>query len=124
MLLGILVFGLIGTAAELLFLGHDETLTQLIPLVLIATGIAVIAWHMLLESRSSLLVLRITMVAFVAAGALGVALHYRGSVDFQQEIDPSIHGFQLFSKAMQSKAPPALASALSLQFGVVGLVCT
>jgi len=69
MLLGILVFGLIGTAVELLFLGHDESLTQLVPLVLIATGIAVITWHMLLESRSSLLVLRITMVAFVAVRA-------------------------------------------------------
>jgi hypothetical protein len=42
MLLGILVFGLIGTAVGLLFLGHDESLTQLVPLVLIATGIAVI----------------------------------------------------------------------------------
>jgi hypothetical protein len=50
MLLGILVFGLVGTAVELLLLGHDESLTQLVPLVLIATGIAVITWHMLLES--------------------------------------------------------------------------
>ena len=124
MLFGILVLGLIGTAGELLFLGHDESFTQLVPLVLIATGIAVITWHMLKESRSSLLVLRITMVGFVAAGALGVALHYQGSVDFQKEIDPSIQGFELFTKAMQSKAPPALAPAILAQFGLLGLVCT
>ena len=42
----------------------------------------------------------------------------------EKEIDPSIHGFELFTKAMQSKAPPALAPAILAQFGLLGLVCT
>ena len=122
MLLAILVLGLVGTGVELLFLGHDESLTQIVPLALIAIGLAVIVWHVRGDSVSSLRVMRITMGAFIVAGALGVALHYRGSVDFQKDVDPSIHGFALFMKVMQSKAPPALAPGIMAHMGLLGLV--
>lgn len=124
MLLAILVFGLIGTGVELLFLGHVESLSQFIPLVLIGLGLAAITWHVLAESRLSLRMLRVTMVGLIAAGLLGVILHYRGSVEFQTEVDPSVHGFALFLKAMRSKAPPALAPGVLVQLGLLGLVCT
>ena len=68
--------------------------------------------------------MRATMIAFVAAGLLGVALHYLGSVGFQKEADPSMRGFPMFVKAMQSKAPPVLAPAIMLQFGFIGLIVT
>jgi hypothetical protein len=124
MLLLILVPGLIGMALELLLLAHDETLIQLVPLVLIGLGLTTTAWHVLAESSTSLRALRVTMIAFIASGALGVALHYRGSVEFQKEVDPSIQGFALFMKAMHSKAPPALAPAAMTWFGLLGLACT
>lgn len=121
MILAVLVFGLIGTAAELLFLGHDEGVSQLVPLALIAVGLAVVGWHVVSGTSSSLRVMRVIMVAFIAAGALGIGLHYQGSVEFQKEVDPSIHGFALFTKVMQSKAPPALAPGLMAQLGLLGL---
>jgi hypothetical protein len=64
------------------------------------------------------------MVAFMASGALGIALHYRGNVEFQKELDPSIQGFTLFVKAMQAKTPPALAPAAMTWFGLLGLAFT
>src|SRR5262245_4313245 len=100
MLLAILVLGLIGMEVELLFLGHDEDAMQFIPLVLIGVGLAVIAWHAIAESGASLFAMRITMTLFVAAGLLGIALHYSGNVEFQKELDPSANGFGLFIKAM------------------------
>ena len=111
MLLAILVCGSAGTALELLLLEHDETLTQLVPLVLIAIGMVVIIWHAMAESSTSLRLMRVTMTAFIAAGVLGVVLHYQGSVEFQ-ELDPSIEGSALFMKAIHSKAPRRLRRAL------------
>ena len=78
---------------------------------------------MMAESSASLTALRITMTLFIAAGLVGVALHYRGSVQFQKELDPSINGFALFMKAMQSKAPPALAPGVMVYIGLLGLAC-
>jgi hypothetical protein len=124
MVLAIVVIALAGTAVELLLLQHDESLTQLVPLILIAVGVVVIIWHLLADSSMSLRLMRITMTAFIGAGILGIALHYEGSVEFQKELDPSIKGFELFKKAMRSKAPPALAPGTLVQLGLLGLVCT
>lgn len=124
MLLGILIFGQVGTVAELLLLGHDEGILQFIPLVLIGIGLVLVSWHAKTRTSSSLMMMRSIMVAFVASGLLGIALHYRGSMEFHKEVDPSMHGFELFMKVMQSKAPPALAPAVMVYLGLLGLVCT
>jgi hypothetical protein len=124
LLLAILTLGVIGNGVELLLLGHDETLTQLVPLILIAVGLVAIVWHAAAGSSLSLLLMRITMGLFIGAGGLGIALHYRGSVEFQKEVDPSLRGFALFAKAIRSKAPPALAPGIMAELGLLGLVCT
>jgi hypothetical protein len=124
MILAILIFGMAGTAVELLFLHHYEDIWQLVPLSLIGAGVIVVGWHAVSRTSSSLRVMRVIMVAFIAAGALGIWLHYQGSAEFQKEVDPSIHGFALFMKVMQSKAPPALAPGLMAQLGLLGLAFT
>jgi hypothetical protein len=124
MLLAILAFGLTGTAIELVLLEHDESLLQLLPLVLIAMGLAVIVWHALGKSPLTIRLMRITMAALVAAGVLGIVLHYEGNVEFQKELDPSIAGLALFTKAIRSKTPPALAPGTFVQLGLLGLVVT
>ena len=123
-LLVLLIVGLIGNGVELLLLGHDESLIQLLPIILIAIGVTVIVWRMLAMNSWSLRVLRATMTAFIASGLLGIALHYRGNVEFQREMDPTIGGLSLFTKAMQAKAPPALAPAAMTWFGLLGLAGT
>ena len=106
---------------ELLFLQHDEEATQLIPLVLIAIALVTIAWHAAQGGRASLGMLQVTMVLFIAAGLLGMYLHYRANLAFQREVDPSIAGRALFWKAMMAKTPPALAPGSMLQLGLIGL---
>jgi hypothetical protein len=121
---GIFILGLAGTGLELLLLNHRETLLQVIPLVLIPLILVVTAWHLVFNGRASLVALRATAAALLVAGVLGIALHYRGNVSFQKEIDPTIEGFALFSKAIHATAPPALAPASMIWFGLLGLACT
>ena len=120
-LLGILLIGLLGMGTELLFLQHDEGATQLIPLMLIALALVAVAWHAARGSSASLAMVQVTMVLFIAAGLLGMYLHYRANVAFQREVDPSITGYALVWKAMMAKTPPALAPGSMSQLGLIGL---
>jgi hypothetical protein len=68
--------------------------------------------------------LQIAMVLLIVGGALGVVMHYQGNVEFQREVDPTLHGWPLFAKAIRAKAPPALAPGSMAQLGLLGLVYT
>jgi hypothetical protein len=121
-MLALLTFGLLGTIAELLLLDHYEEVLQFIPIVLVVFALAVVLWRGLRPSGTSSGVLRVTMMLFVAAGILGVVLHFRGAAQFQREIDPSQRAWEIFKKAMRAKDPPVLAPGLMLQLGLIGLL--
>ena len=120
-LLGILLLGMAGTSTELLLLKHDEDVTQLIPLLLLGMGCAVVAWNAVRRSRASLLTMQMLMILFVGSGVLGMFFHYQASVDFQLEIEPGLSGSNLWWKVLQAKTPPALAPGVMAQLGLVGL---
>ncbi len=83
--LAILVFGLLGSAAELLLLSHFEDAKQLIPLVLITLTLAVLAWHVADGGAATVKTLQATMWLLVGGGLAGVVLHFRSSMEFQLE---------------------------------------
>jgi hypothetical protein len=124
MLLGLLLLEMIGTAVELLFLGHFEDPWQVVPLALIAAACLVLVWYGLRRSAASIHALRITMVVAIASAGIGLVLHYRGAAEFQLEIDRSQHGPSLWLKVLQAKAPPALAPGIMAHFGLLGLAYT
>lgn len=119
-LLALLTFGLSGTAVELLLLGHYEDSWQIVPLFFIGCALVVIAAHVMVGGTGTVQLLRVAMSALIVAGLIGVALHYRGSLEFQVEIDPTQSRWQLFTKAIRAKAPPALAPGVLVQFGLLG----
>lgn len=121
-LYAVLLLGLAGTGLELVLTQHYEDPLQIIPLVLIATALAVAVWHGLMRSAMSVRALQGTMALFIIAGAVGAGLHYRGGAQFQLEIDPSQSRWQVFKKVMRAKAPPVLAAGVMVQLGLVGLV--
>src|SRR5262245_6183414 len=123
-LLAILLFGMAGTTVELLLLKHDEGTLQLIPLALLAAGLVAILWHVVSPSRANAGAVRVTMLAFVLAGFAGIYLHYRANVEFQLEGDPHLSGRALLMKALEAKAPPALAPGVMIQLGLLGLAYT
>lgn len=124
MLLSVLALGLFGLGAELLFLNHLESFTQIIAPALLGIGLAAVIGHVVRGGPVGVRVLQIVMVFFVGAGVLGMYYHYAANVEFQREMDPSVAGMALFWKAMSAKTPPALAPSSMAQLGLIGLAYT
>lgn len=120
LLLATLAAGLVGTLTELLLLGHFESLQQWIPLALLGIGIVTVAWHAARPSALTVRALQVAMALFVAAGVLGVGLHYDGNVEFELEITPAMAGFELVRKALTG-ATPVMAPGAMAMLGLVGL---
>jgi hypothetical protein len=119
-LLGVVfITGLVGTGIELLLLEHTED-WQLVPLVLIALGLAAAGWLLATRSAVAARAVQGLMMLFVVSGAVGLGLHYQGNVEFELEMYPSLEGWELFRKAM-SGATPALAPGTMIQLGLIGL---
>jgi hypothetical protein len=123
-LLGIVVLGLAGTGIELVLLEHYLDSWQLVPLFFIGLTLAVIAAHGIRASAGTVRLLRVTMSFLIVAGAIGVALHFRGSLEFQLELDPTQSGWALVTQVLHAKAPPTLAPGVMAQLGLLGLVYT
>ena len=120
LLLGTLLLGIVGTGAELLLLGHFESVAQFVPLVLLSLGLASIAWHLAAPGVASLRALQVTMLLFVVSGGIGVGLHFDGNVEFEREMYPSLGGFDLIGKTMTG-ATPVLAPGTMVLLGLIGL---
>lgn len=120
-LLGIFLFGALGAAAELLLLEHTEKPWQWAPLVLIAASLIALAWHAVARSRASVRAFQALMVLFVAGGLTGMALHYRGNLEFEREMHPDGTAGELFKGAMMG-ATPALAPGTMILLGLIGLM--
>jgi hypothetical protein len=126
LLIGLLVFGLVGTATDLLLIGHYEDLWQLIPLALIGLALVVsvvLALTSPATGRAATVVqvFRTVMVLLILAGGVGTVLHYRANMEFKLEMDPSLSGLALFSSVVRAKAPPAMAPATMVLLGLLGL---
>lgn len=119
-LLALLAFGMVGTATELLLLGHTEKRMQLVPLVVLGVGLLATALVTIRTRSWSVQALACVMAIFVLTGLLGMYNHYRGNVEFELELYPSIAGWELFSKAVTG-ATPALAPGTMVVLGLLGL---
>ncbi len=121
LLLAFLLFGVLGTLAELYLLEHYEDWWQLVPLLLLGVAAPVIArccWA--LPSAATLRALQGLMLPLIIAGALGVYQHYTGNAEFELEMYPSRAGFELFWESLKG-ATPALAPASLSWLGLIGL---
>ena len=125
LLLALLLIGLLGTATELLLMGHDEDAAQLIPLAVIAVAsVASVAMVLTNPGAGVARLFRLAMVLLIVSGGLGAVLHYRANMEFKLEMDPSMSGFALFWSVVRAKAPPALAPGNMALLGLLGLACT
>jgi hypothetical protein len=123
LLLALVLLGAVGLLAELALLEHYEDATQWIPLALLALALATGTAVALRRGRATVRVFQGTMALCVAAGALGVWLHYRGNVEFELERDGALSGLRLFWEAVRGATPSLAPGALS-QLGLLGLAYT
>lgn len=123
LLLALFLAASLGTAAELLLLEHTESWEQLVPLAVLAAGLAAGVWVALRPTRPAVRLFQGVMAGFLLSGLVGLYLHYRGNVEFELEMYPSLDGFELFWKALRG-ATPALAPATMAWLGLLGLAFT
>ena len=123
MLLAIFLVGALGTAVELVLLGHYEEVWQLIPLGLLTVSLTVLVAWFIAGGRGLFRIFRFSMLFCLAAGALGIYLHYQSNVEFELEMKPSAGGLRLVWDSLTG-AMPALAPGTMFQLGLVGLLYT
>lgn len=119
----IFVVGNLGLGAELLLLGHFEEWRQQVPLALLALGLALLATRAFYRTTSTLHLFRLTMLAFVVGGAVGLWFHLKANMEFELEMYPTLVGWELLYNSL-SGAMPALAPGALVQLGLVGFLYT
>lgn len=115
--------GAVGLLVELLLIEHFEDAWQFVPLVLLVLVLLASVLVAVAPRRAVLRAFQGLMALCLAAGALGVWLHYRGNVEFASEQDPTLTGARLFWEAVRG-ATPALAPGALAQLGLLGLIYT
>ena len=122
-LLAILFIGVVGTGIELLLLKHTEDWWQWAPIVMLCAALIVNLAVALAPIAFWVRTLQVVMILFVAAGVIGVWLHYAGNVEWELERMASLSGLELFRAAIMG-ATPTLAPGTMLQLGLIGLLYT
>ena len=118
----VLAVGFVGTIIELVLLEHDETVVQIIPILLLASAVFLLLWVILRPLPIAVALFRAVMTLTIAGGVLGLVLHFRANLEFQRDLTPTAPVSELFWKVMAAKAPPALAPAVLAQLGCLGLI--
>jgi len=119
-LLFVLLIGASGTGTELLLLGHYEDWWQRIPLVGLGVSVALTVWILVRPSARAIKALQVLGILFLATGAVGFGLHFKGNVEFELELHSSTSGLVLVWEALRG-AFPALAPGAMAQLGLLGL---
>jgi hypothetical protein len=122
-LLVLVLLGAIGLLVELALLEHFDSVSQWIPLALLVVVVGAIVGVRARRGPRAVRFFQAVMALCVAAGAVGIILHYRGNVEFELERDGSLGGLRLFWEAIRG-ATPALAPGALSQLGLLGLAYT
>ena len=123
LVLAILLVGVVGTAVELLLLGHYEDRWQLAPLLLLGAMLLALTWHRFSSSHRSVQAVRLLSIVTVISAAVGIYFHYQANVEWEIETTPDLRGVALFREVITG-ALPLLAPGTMLQLGLLGLVWT
>ncbi len=119
----IFVLGTVGLGTELLLLGHFEEWRQQIPLALLAFGLVLVAVRLFYRDAIILRLFRLTMLAFVLGGMVGLWFHLSSNMEFELEMHPTLSGLELLFEALGG-AMPALAPGALVQLGLIGFLYT
>lgn len=120
-LIAVFLFGVTGTAIELVLLEHYDGWKQWVPLALLALGVIQGSWMAFRPRPGALRAFNLLLATYLIAGAVGTWFHYAGNVEWELERTPEIAGFELFRAAMEG-ATPALAPGTMIQLGLIGLL--
>lgn len=121
LLLWVLLVGMVGTAADLTLLGHTEDRLQWIPLIALGVGVGAVFMTLVTPTLRAVRGLAVVMAGFIATSLAGLYFHFRGNVEFELEMYPSMSGTELIWESLTG-ATPALAPGSMALLGMIGLV--
>lgn len=122
-LLFIYILGSIGLVAELLLLEHLKEWRQQVPLVLLVSGLVLVAVNLVCRQPVVLRIFRLAMLAYVLGGIVGFWFHIDGNMAFELEMNSKLTGWDLVSRTAGG-ALPVLAPGALVQLGLIGLLYT
>ena len=122
-LLGLFGLGLIAATVELTLLEHTEPGVQRIPLFAIAAAAVAALAAAVRPGRLVLRGFQLVGIGLIVVAGLGIYLHYQANAEFELEMDPALHGRELFTEALHG-AMPALAPAIMVHLGLLALAYT
>ena len=122
-LLVILAIGLVGVLAELILLEHTEETWQRLPIFMLMASLIVLGWHAFDRGPMPVRAIQGVMLLFVITGAIGVVLHFKGNVEFELDMQPTLSGTTLLWQTLRG-ATPTLAPGTMVQLGLIGLAYT
>ena len=120
LLLASLAGGIVGTAAELILLGHVDSAAQWIPVVALAAAVPLLFWHAMRPGPLTVRLIRVIMCAYIVCGLIGVGLHYDGNIEFERELHPKDDGLA-FLRHTLAGATPVLAPGSMVLLGLLGI---
>src|SRR5688500_1510056 len=118
---GLVAFGLLAIAAELVLIEHLENLNQLAPVIVLPVAAVMLGPVALGAVPWNVVALRGALAMVVLAGLAGVGLHVYESWQCQLEIDPSQRGIARAWAAVRAQSPPSLAPGQIALLGLLGL---
>ena len=104
-LLGLSALLFAGTFAELVFNNHTKEAVQLIPFFLCLLGVTVVGLAFVHPQRTTLILLRVSMILIGLGSLVGLYEHVENNVAFQFEILPSSSIIQLLNSALGGANP-------------------
>jgi hypothetical protein len=113
------LFMMVGTSMELYLLNHYEDVEQLIPLLCIGTSLAIM---IVLFFKQNLLIIRTfigILIATALSGVYGTFLHLQVNFEFEQEMKPTAHSWDIFVESL-SGALPTLAPGSMILLALIG----
>jgi hypothetical protein len=122
-LIAVFLFGAIGVGFELILLGHTEETWQWVPIVLLGTSIPLATALAFKPTRGVIRLFTFIMVVFIGAGGIGLIQHFRGNLEFELEMYPSMGGWELLWEALKG-ATPTLAPGTMTLLGLIGIIYT
>lgn len=123
-LLALTGLGIGGMAIELLLLAHYEDATQVIPLAAAGAALVAVIWTLLRPGPPAVRTLQVVMLAFVAAGIVGVTMHVEANAAAHREADPALAGRAPVQRVVTTPEPPVMAPLLMVYLGLLGLLYT
>ena len=123
LMLLVFVVSTAGSIFDLVLLGHFRDAGQWAPLLVLPTGLLLLAWHRIRQEYFATRVFQGAMVLFIVTGCVGILLHYGSNAAFELLMQPSMDGWELVGESL-SGPTPALAPATMVQLGLLGLTYT